>query len=267
MKTTLIVPQNQLLRKFIQYFFFITNDDKNYDKTHICYPNTNYCLGLHKGNKLTRLSDSDYKVLPSDNYESYLTGIYQKPIKVRYKGAFREVCIDFEPLGLEMLTGVMVSHKVFIQDVIDVALPRYRSRIFDLAFGNDDPYSCAVSLEEFFLANIPQKNNFEYSAFNSVNINQVDRLKEIYNKSYRSIHRLYRDSLNISPKGFLAIRRLRKSIDQIHLANKLTDIAHDIGFSDQAHMTREFKKFTGLSPKVFRDQSKMVDQTLCWSRE
>ena len=236
------------------------------DKTHISYPNTNYCLGLQKGSKLVRVSDAEYEVLPSGNYRSYLTGIYQKPISIHYRGGFSEVCIDFEPLGLEMLTGVKISDNTFIPDVIEAAFPQYLSEIYDLAFGCNDQNFCAAKLEEFFLANLPDKNKFEYFAFNENKALQVDDLREIYHKSYRSIHRFYKDSLNISPKEFLNLRRLRRSIRQIHSANKLTNIAYDVGFSDQAHFTGNFKKYTGLPPKIFRRQSSLIDKTLCWTR-
>ena len=267
MKVELIRPKNELLRQFIQYFFFIKNDDEKYDKTHVCYPNTNYCLGLHKGNKLVKLSETDYKVLPSKNYQSYLTGIYQKPINVHYQGSFSEVCIDFEPMGLEMLTGVKISNNVFVQDAIELAFPNYKSKIYDLAFGSKNKHLCAEKLEKFFLANMPDKSKFEFAGFNKFNATQVDDLKDVFYKSYRSIHRLYRGSLDMSPKEFLSLRRLRRSISQLHSASPLTQIAYTEGFSDQAHMTREFKKYTNLTPKHFRKQSSLVDEILCWTRK
>lgn len=33
----------------------------------------------------------------------------------------------------------------------------------------------------------------------------------------------------------------------------LTEIAHELGYSDQAHFTRAFRRWTGVSPGVFRD--------------
>ncbi len=267
MKVELIRPKSNFLRQFIQYFFFIKNDDEKYNKTHICYPNTNYCLGLHKGKKKAQFSDTDYKVLPSSNYQSYLTGIYQKPINVHYQGKFSEVCIDFEPLGLEMLTGVKISDKVFLQDVIELAFPKSFSGIYESAFSNKKPQFCAEKLEQFFLQNFPDKTEFDFVPFNQINAFQVDELKEVHYKSYRSIHRFYRSSLSLSPKEFLNLRRFRRSLSQLHSAKKLTEIAYDQGFSDQAHMTREFKKYTGLSPKKFRKKSSLVKQTLCWTRK
>jgi AraC-like DNA-binding protein len=265
MKATLIQPNNKFLRQFIQYFFFIKNDSENYSKIHISYPNTNYCLGLYKGNKIVKISETEYEVLPSDNYRSYLTGIYQKPIQIHYQGSFNEVCIEFEPLGLEMLTGVELSNNIFVEDIIELAFPKSHFNLYDPAFRSNDPVICAAKIEEFFLQNFPEKNKFEFIPFNKINACKMEDLKALYHKSYRSIHRLYRGSLDISPKEFLNIRRLRRSIQRLHSENSLTEVAHTEDFFDQSHMTKEFKKYTNLSPKQFRKQSNLVNKTLCWT--
>lgn len=265
MKVKLVKPRSKFLRQFIQYFFFIKCEDEKYQKTHISYPNTNYCLGLHKSNKLIKSSDTSYQIFFSNDYQSYLTGIYQKPISLHYQGKFNEVCIEFEPMGLEILTEIKMSDNVFMQDAVEQAFPKSYSKLYDLAFSSRNPDLCAARLEKFFLAAIPEKNRFEFIPFNRINANQVEDLKDVYYKSYRSIHRLYRESLNISPKEFLNIQRLRRAINQLHSSHKLTRIAHDESFFDQSHMTREFKKYTHLSPKLFRKKSNLIDKTLCWT--
>jgi len=80
MKTIVIYPKNRLLKKYIKYFLFIQNSDSKYTKKHVCYPNTNHCLGLHKGNKLIKVSEDEYSIIKSSGYHSYLTGIYSRPI-------------------------------------------------------------------------------------------------------------------------------------------------------------------------------------------
>ncbi len=265
MKANLVIPKNKLLQKFIQYFFFIENADKTYENTFVCYPNTNYCLGLHRGNEVIKLSDSEYKVAISNNFHSYLSGIYQKPMSINYSGKFRGVWINFEPLGLEMLSGEKVSDNTFSMDVIEELFPNKWLEIYDLAFENENPNACAEKLENFFLDNLPSKNKFKYIPFNELEFERIEDLKDVYNKSYRSIYRIYKDSLNVSPKEFGNIQRLRKSINHIHSPHSLTTIAYESGFADQSHMIRNFKKFTGLSPKKFRKESNIVNQKLCWT--
>ena len=267
MRETLVKPTSSELKKYIQYFFFVENSDPNFQKSYTCYPNTNHCLGLHKGNKISRLSESDYAFVPTDNFHSYLTGIYQKPMRVDYEGAFRGVWINFEPLGLELLAGERLSSEKFIQDVIDVAFPRKWSEIYNLAFEDKNPEDCACLLEDFFLKNLTEKNSFEYSPFNKIYANRVEHLKDTFNLSYSSINRLYQNSLGLSPKTFLNIRRFRRSVEHIFSFDKLTDVAHEEGYSDQSHMIRDFKKYTGHSPKTFRKQGKIFQKQLYCTTE
>lgn len=263
METTLVIPKNTLLKKYIQYFFFVENDSPEYDTSLACYPNTNYCLGIHKGSKLEKSSDLNFEVLPHNDYHSYLSGIYQKPMSVHYAGIFKGLWINFEPLGLEMLSGEKVSANLFLQNAIETILPKNWKNIYDLAFSSKNPKVCAKRIEDFLLSNLPNKNKFEHIPFNQIEVKQVDDLKNVYYKSYSSINRLYKNSLNTSPKEFLNILRFRRSINQIHSFERLTDIAYEEGYSDQAHMIREFKRYTGLTPKKFRNQSKLIQKQLC----
>ncbi len=267
MKTTLITPKSSILKKFIQYFCFVENVDEKYDKSVVCYPNTNYCLGIHKGNKVVRLSDLKYKLASHNNFHSYLTGIYQTPMHLHYSGAFSGVWINFEPLGLEMLSGRKISENLFIQDAIETSLPQNWQTMYDVAFSTNNPHSNAEKLERFFLQILPTKNKFEYIPFNEVSVSKVDDLKGIHYMSYSSINRLYKNTLNISPKEFLNIQRFRRSVRQIHSIEKLTDIAYKEGFSDQSHMVRSFRRYTGISTKEFRKQSKIVQCKICFSME
>ena len=47
---------------------------------------------------------------------------------------------------------------------------------------------------------------------------------------------------------FLRQLRLSRARDLIAGGGELADVAADVGFADQAHMTREFKKTYGFTP-------------------
>ena len=205
MKSNLITPKNSLLRKYIQYFFFVESDSADYETSLACYPNTNHCLGIHKGSQLEKESDFNFQILPHDNYHSYLSGIYQKPMSVNYAGIFKGLWINFEPMGLEMLSGEKVSENLFLQNVIETVFPKNWTEIYDLAFCSKEIDVCASRIESFLLKNLPSKNKFEHIPFNKIHTHQVDELKDVFYKSYSSINRLYKNTLNISPKEFLNI--------------------------------------------------------------
>lgn len=264
MQATIVYPKHKLIKQYIQYFLFIKNDDPHYRKCHICFPNTNSCIGLHKGNKLLPVSETDYSLVSAPGYHSYLTGIYQKPLSIHSSGPFNEVCIDFEPLGIEMLTGQKMSIFTFLDEVIESVFPNHWQAIYEAAFAAGNPQTRAHKLEQFFLGKISINPRFNYIPFNQIHEANVAQLKNTFHLSYRSIHRLYKDSLDITPKEFLNISRFRKGINHLNKAQKLTQVAYETGYSDQSHMIREFKKYTGFTPKTFLKNSSSVDNNVWW---
>jgi AraC-like DNA-binding protein len=60
----------------------------------------------------------------------------------------------------------------------------------------------------------------------------------------------FRKLIGTTPKQFASILRMRKLTDQRVLGN-LSDAAYDAGFFDQSHFIKDFKTFTGQTPKDF----------------
>ena len=82
------------------------------------------------------------------------------------------------------------------------------------------------------------------------------RLEDIAGSARMSVFhfsRTFRKSTGTGPHRYLVQARVEKV--RILLASSdrsLAAIADETGFSDQSHMSKVFKKFTGMSPKAFR---------------
>ncbi len=60
----------------------------------------------------------------------------------------------------------------------------------------------------------------------------------------------------VSPEGFRARARARHALRFIHDTSvPLADIAAEIGFADQSHMTRSIRQLTGITPQVWRSSA------------
>ncbi|SDO26367.1 AraC family transcriptional regulator [Afipia sp. GAS231] len=82
---------------------------------------------------------------------------------------------------------------------------------------------------------------------------RVDNLAHQIGRSVRTIHRRMRTSTGFPPKRFLAMQRFRRSVFEIAAGEAgLSAAAGDLGFSDQAHLTREFRRHAGVTPGAFR---------------
>lgn len=83
-----------------------------------------------------------------------------------------------------------------------------------------------------------------------------DRVSDLANhvgRSVRTLQRRVRMSTGCPPKRFLAMQRFRRSVYEIAAGGDgLSVIATDLGFSDQAHLTREFRRHAGITPGAFR---------------
>ena len=74
-------------------------------------------------------------------------------------------------------------------------------------------------------------------------------LSKSYGLSERYIEKLFVDMVGITPSAFFSVYRFNKSLDLVLSSGlRLTSIAYDCGYYDQAHFIKEFKKFTGITP-------------------
>lgn len=82
---------------------------------------------------------------------------------------------------------------------------------------------------------------------NNTMIANLDTTSEL---SQRQIERLFKQWLGITPKHYQRILRVKQAINYIksNRDSSLVDIATLFGFSDQAHMTREFKAIASITP-------------------
>lgn len=67
--------------------------------------------------------------------------------------------------------------------------------------------------------------------------------------SQRKLHALFDRRIGIRPKRFARIARLSSSMAGIEDAPSLADLAYNHGYADQSHLTREFRRLAGTTPR------------------
>ena len=83
---------------------------------------------------------------------------------------------------------------------------------------------------------------------------RVDDVASRFGKSRRQMERAFLQTVGVPLKFFCMISRLRHAAQLIvHPSERsLTAVANDAGYSDQAHMTRDFTRLAGVSPGQLR---------------
>jgi len=82
---------------------------------------------------------------------------------------------------------------------------------------------------------------------------QIGEVAEQLDWNVRMIHRRFIAACGYSPKHFQRIMRIQSVLRSARIAPAapLSDLAIAAGFSDQAHMTRDFRDITGFTPAVY----------------
>jgi len=69
--------------------------------------------------------------------------------------------------------------------------------------------------------------------------------------SERSVQRHFQLSMGVTAKHFEQIRRARRAVDLLQRGVPVVSVASELGYSDQAHMTREWNALAGCSPRAW----------------
>lgn len=81
---------------------------------------------------------------------------------------------------------------------------------------------------------------------------RVTDLSDRYALTERSLQRLTRRRLGLTPKWLIRRRRLHEAVGRLQRSEvDLATLAADLGYTDQAHLTRDFRMATGITPGQF----------------
>jgi AraC-like DNA-binding protein len=83
----------------------------------------------------------------------------------------------------------------------------------------------------------------------------VDALSEALHIHRRQLERRFASVIGLSPKQLAKIIRLQATLKMLEQKQftSLTALAYENGYFDQAHFVKDFKEFTGMSPRQFYD--------------
>jgi AraC-like DNA-binding protein len=90
---------------------------------------------------------------------------------------------------------------------------------------------------------------------NDRQIKKVEQIVDAFDINMRKLQRLFNEYVGVSPKWMIQRYRLQEAAQLLASATAVEwpAIALDLGYSDQAHFIREFKKLIGKSPAEYFD--------------
>lgn len=81
----------------------------------------------------------------------------------------------------------------------------------------------------------------------------VAALAERVGWSHRHLTTAFEHAVGLPPKAFQRVNRFNHALERLaHSSSRIAEIAAHVGYADQAHLTREFAAFAGLTPAAYR---------------
>ncbi|GAB3226802.1 helix-turn-helix domain-containing protein [Spirosoma arcticum] len=170
--------------------------------------------------------------------------------------------IRFRPLALITLFNITASELTNecadIQSVLDRSGVELAEQIFE-----EDTFAGCVNRATQFIEAKLKNVSLKYSSIGKIltHIDQSDHLISVNDLvtqaclSPRQFERNFKDVTGFSAKAYLKIVRFEQLLETVSnsqpASNKLTDVALELGYYDQAHLNRHFNAFTGISPTAY----------------
>lgn len=158
------------------------------------------------------------------------------------------------PNCLKVSAAELIEHHFFLQEVIPQA-----DQLFEAVVGQTEFAAQVAAFQQFFedkparqLSPLTQAI-VRFTGERQGNI-RIDELAELTGYSTRTIQRQFRADMGMSPKAFGRIIRCQSAVYMIHHRNQVafSDMAFELGFSDQPHFLKEFKKLVSTTPMSYQ---------------
>ena len=101
--------------------------------------------------------------------------------------------------------------------------------------------------------NVLRANDIAYSVAKDRSLLSVDQLVERYALTTRTLQRLFATYVGVSPKWVIQRYRLNEAAHQLAADPGINhaSLAAELGYSDQAHFVRDFKRIVGMTPAAY----------------
>ena len=274
MKSIIIKPENDLLKKYVQYFLFFKKMDTT-PLNYTTFPNNNLCLTIYKQNTIDYVNHSkanNCSINQGDkNFVSRLYAFHKMPFQVDINSCLDQVCIVFYPAALRTFTNESYCDLMNSDSVFEAIFSTKQAFLLEQIFEEDNFVKRSKKLELLLLNNLKNqipdklKEGLHFITNHNKENLSVETLAEKLKISDSSLFRLFKNNLGQNPKSYLKTIRFRTILDEIMNGQySNTEVDYLNQYYDQAHFIHDFKTHTGYSPKSLIDKVSVQQNDLTW---
>ncbi len=195
-------------------------------------------------------------------------GLGKHPFRYVVEGADHGIGVRFRPGSFRaFLDGpvrLIAGRSVPLTDLFPRAVP-----VTESVRNATDDFEMVRIVEELLCANQPVLTVLARAAVDAVetiaadpSITRVDELSSRTGLSQRTLQRLFAEHVGATPKWAIRVYRLNEAATRIAAETKTdyAELATELGYSDQAHFTRDFRSVTGAPPAEYATLNRVQEQ-------
>lgn len=249
-------PKNEILQKYIEGYYFLTNSKSDIPISYYTFPNNYSIISIIENVEIIYLENQGIiKEKQNNQFNSDLICHYKKPIKLSYEGNINEITFYFKPLGLNAFLDKTLCNYTTNFFSSFIPFSDYRET-FQLILNETELQKKCEMIENYWLTKLI---GFQHPFLNDLIVDlkndySITELAQKYTTSRQNINKHFESNLCKSPSDFKKIQRFREALKS-HMSSKnknnLTSLSCDMLFYDQSHLIKDFKSLTGLTPKKF----------------
>ncbi|QKZ13741.1 helix-turn-helix domain-containing protein [Spirosoma sp. KUDC1026] len=253
----------EALRSVIKCFWYTSIDFAENQSNFEVVPDGYAELIFHFGHHCSIAIGDGIQPLPSP----FLVGLLNQPVYFHSKDRLEIIGVRCFPWTVFELLG-LPSGKDGVR-TIEHPVAQLQARLAGLIQAGQINEALTEVAAYFLAAQAPVAPNAVLQKAGSAMRNAngtlpVSQVAAAAHATVRTLERKFKQSAGYTVKDVSALMRFEQVRDQLWLNPdvSLAGLAYELGYTDQAHLSREFKRYSGTTPAAFARRTKKARQTI-----
>ncbi|MFP2996833.1 helix-turn-helix domain-containing protein [Spongiivirga sp. MCCC 1A20706] len=248
---------NIKLTAFVKRYWTLDGEKEKVPLKNTIVPDGTMKLIFHYGHTYKHHSKSgDITVLP----KCFLIGQLTKPYVIEPTGVTGSFVVQFKPNGFLPFATIPIKEMENTAVPLDKLFGDKGKKLGELILNANHTSERIQIIETFLLKELADKKTIDIivnstveTIFNTNGQFSVNEFSKRTNINRRQLARKFSSTIGLSPKQLAKTIRIQTTLKSLlnEELTSLTDLAYENEYFDQAHFIKEFKEFTGLTPKEF----------------
>ncbi|MDD7912970.1 AraC family transcriptional regulator [Polaribacter ponticola] len=245
------------LTEYVKRYWTLDGEKENTPLKNTIVPDGTMKLIFHYGDTYKHHSQGgEITILPN----CFLIGQLTKPYVIEPTGITGSFVVQFKPNGFLPFTTIPIKEMENTAIPLDKLFGEKGKKLGEQILNANATPTRIQIVETFLFKELSNKKTIDNivkstveTIFNTNGQFSVNEFSTSKNISRRQLSRKFSSVIGLSPKQLAKTIRIQATLKT--LLNKeqasLTDLAYENEYFDQAHFIKDFKEFTGLTPKEF----------------